>query len=297
MTPVPHNKNLLFVCVVILALIAFLFYRDNQIALEKINQEELRDQRMSEALANTEVLAQSFSAYSVSRHKKIYGKNDEVQMPIASITKIMTTVVALNAYPPDTTITLSMNAIKQAGDFTLTAGENWNVRDLAKLTLISSANDGAYALWENYPNGGAGFLPEMNARARRLGMLNTNFQNIMGLDVAGQATAFSSAEDVNLMSAYAYLAYPDVFQVTTLPEISLTSAMGTTHIFKNTNTITAKIPNLIFSKTGYTDIAQGNLAIIFKNSDGELIAVTLLGSTYEGRFADMEKIVNSLYGV
>lgn len=290
-----YNKNLLLVCVIFLALVAFLFYRENANITKRILLQEEHDFKMAEALGNTPVLAKAVSVYSASRHKKIFGKNDDIAMPIASIAKIMTTVVALNAYGPDDIVTITPSAIKQAGDFTLTIGEKWKIYDLAKLTLISSANDGAFAMWENYPKGKDGFLPEMNSRAKRLGMEHTNFGNIMGLDVDGKATVFAGALDVSLLSSYALLAYPDVFQVTVLPEINLTSETGVKHNFKNTNTVVQKIPNLVFSKTGYTDIAGGNLTIVFKNSDGEYLVVTVLGSTYEGRFLDVQNLVNVLY--
>ncbi len=297
MSTEPHNKKLLLLCVIVLAIVAYFFYQENVKINERVRLEEIRLQARVDALSAVDVLAKSFSVYSLTSNEKIYGKDDELVLPIASITKIMTAIVALHAYPPETIITMSPEAIKQVGDFNLTIGQKWKIADLAKLTLISSANDGAYAMWENFPNGKDKYIEEMNARARRLGMKNTSFENITGLDVAGRATSFSTASDVNLMSAYAFLAYRDVFEVATMPEITLTSESGTTHTFKNTNTITDKIPNLLFSKTGYTDIAQGNLTIIFKNQREELLAVTLLGSTYEGRFPDMEKIVNVLYGL
>ena len=80
-----------------------------------------------------------------------------------------------------------------------------------------------------------------------------------------------------------------------MPEINLKSESGFEHNFKNTNILIGKIPNLLFSKTGFTEIAGGNLVVIFKDKGGREIAVTLLGSTFDGRFADMEKIVNILY--
>ena len=99
------------------------------------------------------------------------------------------------------------------------------------------------------------------------------------------------------MALYALKAYPEIFNATVIPEINLTSESGFSHNFKNTNTIIEKIPNLLFSKTGFTDVAGGSLAIIFRDKKGDEIAVALLGSTFEERFSDMEKIVDVLYNL
>jgi D-alanyl-D-alanine carboxypeptidase len=99
------------------------------------------------------------------------------------------------------------------------------------------------------------------------------------------------------MAMYILKAYPEISRVTTMLEINLKSESGFMHNFKNTDILVEKIPNLLFSKTGFTDVAGGSLAIIFKNKNGHDIAVTILGSTFDGRFIDMENIVNVLYSI
>jgi D-alanyl-D-alanine carboxypeptidase len=79
--------------------------------------------------------------------------------------------------------------------------------------------------------------------------------------------------------------------VTTLPEITFKSETKYIHKIKNTNIIIEKIPNLFFSKTGFTTLAGGNLTVVFENKAGHILAITLLGSTKEGRFSDMGKLV------
>ena len=156
-----------------------------------------------------------------------------------------------------------------------------------------SANDGAYTLASS-----ADFLENMNNKARKIGAENTLFVNFTGLDIdLNTAGALASAEDVNVMAMYAVRAYPEIFYATRTPEINLASESGFTHNFKNTNVVIDKIPNLLFSKTGFTEIAGGNLVIIFRDKKGNDIAVTVLGSTFDGRFSDMETIVNILYNM
>ena len=282
-----YDKNRQLVIVLaIFALEAIFFSAGNF----KLNE---RDRLEEERIEKIQV-----SIYNISQNKKIYGKNDDIALPIASLAKIMTVVIALNSYEPDGVISISQNAVNQAGNYGIFVNEKWKVYDIAKFTLISSANDGAYALWENNPNN---FLDKMNNKARKIGMEQSFFLNFTGLDIVdkaglpAQAGAFASATDVNTMAMFGLLSYPEIFSVTTLPEINLKSESGFVHNFKSTNIIVDRIPNLLFSKTGYTEVAGGNLVIIFKDKRREEIAVTILDSTFDGRFSDMEKIMEILY--
>ncbi len=284
------------------ALVATLFFVDNNKANEAARIEEENNQKIKIALENTSVLAKAVSVYDITDSRKIYSKNDEMVLPIASLAKIMTVAEGLRRHDMNDIIYISPAAISQVGDFGIFAYEKWKIGDLAKLTLVASANDGAYAFSEQENN----FLENVNRKVRRLGAVNTIFTNPTGLDIykenlkenKGEPIGFgvvSSAEDVNAMAVYGLKAYPEIFSATTLSEINLKSESGFEHNFKNTNILVGKIPNLLFSKTGFTDTAGGSLVIIFKDKNGHEIAVTLLSSTFDGRFVDMEKIVEMLY--
>lgn len=255
-------------------------------------------------LQNIPVEAKAVSVYDITENKKIYGKNDETILPIASLAKIMTVIIGLNGHKTDNIVYVSQNAVDQTGDFGIFANEKWKISDVAKFTLVVSANDGAFTLAQNSDD----FLEKMNSKARKIGMENTSFYNFTGLDldlekaglpagVLTKAGALATAQDVNIMAIYALKTEPKIFSVTTMPEINLKSESGFIHNFKNTNTIINKIPNLLFSKTGNTLIAGGNFTIIFKNKNEHQIAITILGSTLDGRFSDMEKIMDVLYNM
>jgi D-alanyl-D-alanine carboxypeptidase len=292
-----HQKNnqnyLLIFIVLVLALVAVLFFQGNSKLEEDYRIGLENEEKIKSVLDEVPVLAKAVSIHNMDTGRKIYGKNDEVMMPIASLVKIMTVIVGLSSKDKEGTISISQNAISQTGDYGLFSQENWKTQDVAKFTLVSSANDGAYAFAESDMNG---FLKEMNDKARRLGMERTIFSNVTGLDMSlDMAGALASATDVNTMAIYGWRSYPEVFYSTTNSEINLSSTYGVNHSFKNTNPIVSNIPNLMFSKTGYTEIAGGNLTVIFLNKKGEKIIVTVLGSTFDGRFSDMEKLVNVLY--
>jgi len=286
------NRYFLFLLIIIIVLEAFFF----NLYILKINliikKQEDSIEKLKNTLDSLLIESKAVSVFDGTEYKKIYGKNDEIQMPIASLTKIMTVVTALNVHNDDGVISISLEALRQNSDYGFFINEKFNIEDLAKFTLVGSVNDGAFAL----VGGDNNFLDKMNLKAKKIGMEKTLFLNFTGLDFnTGLAGAYASAKDVNIMAVYAFKAYSEVFNASIIPEISIKSLSGFEHSIKNTNIILDKIPNVLLSKTGYTPLAGGNLAIVFKDKRGHEIAVTVLGSTYTGRFSDMEKIVKELY--
>lgn len=284
------NKNYFFIFIILFVLFEGIIFNIENNKLENdFKKNELRIQKVEVDLNNTEILAKAYSIYDLTLNRKIYGKNDDIPMPIASLAKIMSVVVALDNDIDE--ISISKDAIMQDGDFGIFENEKWKIDDLAKLTLVCSANDGAYAMIEQDKD----YLNKMNSKAKRLGLYGATFLNGTGLDVnEHKAGAYATAEDVNQMAIYAVMAYPEIFKATSFSDISVRSKSGFLHNVKNTDISLNRIPNVIFSKTGFTKIAGGNLAIIFQDKMKHDIAITLLGSTFSGRFTDMEKIVSLL---
>ncbi len=285
------NNYFLYFILFILAVEAILFSignNESNVAFIKIESKLVKIQNV---LANAPIEAKAFSIYDQTLNIKIYGKNDDTEMPIASLAKILTVVTALSGKHQDDIVSISLNALKQETNYEFFVDEKFKIKDLAEFTLVGSANDGAYALAENTDN----FLEKVNEKARKIGMENTLFFNSTGLDVDDVfAGVYASAQDVNVMAMYALKAYPEVFSVTVLPKIKIKSESSFDYSIKNTNDILGKIPGILFSKTGFTPLAGGNLTIIYKNKYKHNIAITVLGSTVEGRFSDMEKIIDTL---
>jgi D-alanyl-D-alanine carboxypeptidase len=86
---------------------------------------------------------------------------------------------------------------------------------------------------------------------------------------------------------------PLIAQATTQPYISITSLQGTTHTFVNTNIDVTHIPNPLLSKTGYTDLAGGNLVVVYDAAINHPVAIVVLGSTESGRFSDVQQLMNA----
>jgi D-alanyl-D-alanine carboxypeptidase (penicillin-binding protein 5/6) len=288
-----YNLLLFFILILIAAeaiLFSFANYKSNQI----YQKEEAAKQLIINKFSNIPVLAKAFSIYDITDQKEIFGKNQYRRLPIASLVKTLTVVTVLDDSEREKgeIIKISESDLSQIGDNGLFLNEKWNIEDLARFTLILSSNDGASALVGNDKEN---FVKKMEQKAEVIGMKNFSFLNCTGLDLnEASSGAYASAKDVNIMNAYAFRAYPNIFFATSLTQKEIKSLSGKFHLVKNTDLIIDKIPNIFFSKTGYTKLAGGNLSVILKDKNNHDIAITVLGSTMEGRFSDMEKLVNML---
>jgi len=284
----------LILIVFFLALGAVFFFIENFKSNELYKKQEEQKLKIENMFASAQLQAKAFSIYDITDQKEIYGKNQYERLPIASLAKVMTVLVAFDNYLPEDEIEIYADALNETGDNGLLLNEKWKVEDLAKFSLILSSNDGAKALTQNDEL----FLEKMNKKAEEIGMNNTVFFNATGLDLNEKTSgAYASAKDVNIMNMKALENYPKIFLDTTFLEMKIKSISGIEHNIKNTNIITDKIPNLFLSKTGFTQLAGGNLSIIFRNKEDHEIAITLLGSTMDGRFSDMEKLVEISYSM
>jgi D-alanyl-D-alanine carboxypeptidase (penicillin-binding protein 5/6) len=295
-----HEKGLL-VLLIIFALVGVGYYTETKkradaverARVERIEKELALKMQVEESLNALDTLAKSISVYDIDTQKVIYGKNAELKMPLASLAKTMTVMVALDKNVDDY-IKITPEFLKEEGEYNLVDGEIWDVKNLARFALILSSNDAAAALTRGDKN----FVTRMNEKARQIGLSNTEFSNVTGLDMSENiAGVYGTADDANKMAAYAILNYGEVFESTVWPALRVKSESGYTHDIVNTNLIIKEVPSIIFSKTGFTELAGGNLTVIFNNAYAHRLAVTLLGSTMQGRFDDMEKIVKALYNL
>ncbi len=252
--------------------------------------------------------AKAAFVFDITNRKTIYTKNSEAQLPLASLAKLMTALIAEETLLSGEAVVLSKEAISEEGDNGLLVGEEWRKDDLIRFTLLVSSNDGAHALAsaveaihvkESMKEATTtplvvSFSEIMNARAQDLGLVQTYFLNAKGLDMHGRAGgAYGSARDVASLLAHILAHAPAIFDATQYTEMAFVSLNGVTHVLKNTNSRAARIPGIVASKTGFTDVAGGNLAIIFEAGPMYPIAVVVLGSSVEGRFTDVETLIRA----
>lgn len=247
------------------------------------------------------VEAKAYYVFDLNTKKVLFEHNAEVQLPLASLTKIMTVITALSLVPESTIITIENEDLVSEGDSGLFANEKWRLGDLLETILVESSNDGAFAVGssigkiisgeENGERAREIFLDVMNKKTRELGMSQTYFNNFTGLDISREKSGgYGSARDVSIMMGYAISQYPNIFKNTKYAYLKKESLSSLSHTAINTNKAIDSIPTIIASKTGYTDLAGGNLAIVFDIGPDHPIAITVLGSSLNGRFEDVKNL-------
>lgn len=228
----------------------------------------------------------------------LYAKNPDKSLPLASLTKVMTSLVTkIHSDTDNFSVAISLEALSTDGESFLYPGERFRLNDLINFTMVTSSNDGAAAIADAIQNikNSDTFESKMNKVASELGMTNTYFLNETGLDQSEvQAGSFGSARDMATLFEYTLKRYPEIFEATRKANISTYSQTGFLHTADNTNKIVDNLPNVLGSKTGYTDIAGGNLGVIVDPALNRPVVIIVLGSTAEGRFEEVQAISNKL---
>jgi D-alanyl-D-alanine carboxypeptidase len=251
-----------------------------------------------EPFADIQLRAKAAYVWDVNNQKALYKKDEAKQLPLASITKLMTALIAHEVLDDSSKVTIDSLSVRQDGDSGLREGEVFSRLSLTDLTLMSSSNDGAFALAAAVGNvlkegsGATAFVNAMNVRAKELGLHETFYKNPTGLDISPQeAGAYGSARDMAFLMEYILKNDPDILTYTTENGARVYSESGAAHDAENTNYYVDKIPGLIGSKTGFTDLAGGNLIVAFDAGLDRPIIAVVLGSTQQERFTDVLKLV------
>ncbi len=244
-----------------------------------------------QALSDEEVKAPSAVLMDPVTRKVLYEKNPDEKRPIASVTKVMTLLLVMEAIDDgkislSDVVSTSEHAASMGGsDIWLKPGETMTVDDLLKATVIMSANDAAVALAEHVAGSEDEFVSRMNQRAKELGMTNTVFKNCNGLDEDGH---LSTARDVALMSSE-LIKHEKIF------DYSLTwmdyLRDGKTQLV-NTNKLIRSYKGITGLKTGTTSQAGSCIAATAKRNDLSLVSVVLGCSSTADRFASASTLLD-----
>ncbi len=223
----------------------------------------------------------------------LYAKNKNEKHPLASLTKVMSSIVAREYLGDTALVSIEERDLMTEGDSGLFLDELWESKELLGLTLLISSNDGSSAIKSTVESSfNVDLIEEMNKKAEELGLSNTYYLNESGLDVTDYiGGSYGSAEDTADLLGYAVQNHYDLFGKTKNESATVYSLNYGAHTISNTNVITNNIPSLLAGKTGFTDLAGGNLAVVFEKEPGHPIAVVVLGSTKEDRFTDVEELV------
>lgn len=222
----------------------------------------------------------------------LYAVNEHEQLEPASVTKVMTLLLVMEAIDSgalnyDDMVTASAYACSMGGSqIWLEENEQMSVEDMLKAVCVASANDASVALAEHIAGSAEAFVEKMNQRAAELGMADTHFVNPTGLPAEGHVT---SAYDIALMSRELILHHPDIRRFTTIWMDSLRDgAFG----LNNTNKLIRYYEGATGLKTGSTDNALYCLSATAERDGMELIAVILKSPTSTQRFESAKVLLN-----
>lgn len=223
--------------------------------------------------------------------KTMYAKNPDLTLQPASLTKIMTALVAMEDYPLDKRVVVPEKCTKIDGSKVgLLANDTLTLQDMLYGLLVHSGADAACAIANIYSE--PEFVKQMNEKANELGLENTFFENEIGFDANNQQ--ISSVNDITKMTIEALKS--SVFRkIVGTPSVTLHSLTSKrTYTIQNTNELLSKIPGTVGIKTGYTEDAKGCLSYLYENPQTEdQILIILLGSdNQQTRFEDTQKLLN-----
>ena len=224
--------------------------------------------------------------------KVLYEKNMHEQLRPASVTKVMTILLIMEAIDSgkinyDTQIPCSENASSMGGSqIWLDTTETLSVNDMLKAICVVSANDCTVAMAEYLEGSQEAFVQKMNEKAKELGMNDTCFKNCHGIDEDGHIT---SAYDIALMSKELLSKHPDITKYTTIYMDSLRDGKSE---LVNTNKLIRTYNGITGLKTGSTSLALYNLSASATRDDLSLIAVIMKAPTTKLRFAEAQKLLD-----
>ncbi len=279
----------------------------NNIFNAQINQESSTSSPESICLMDI-ISAESFLVINVEKQGKdtvLFEKKQNSELPIASITKLMTYLVANEFYKNEQDIIITKEAAQQANTLNaLTEGDELKVSELIPIMLIESSNDAAFALTKVI--GEEGFLDLMNFKAKELGLLNTHFYNPTGVDPEARNMPqdqinYSTVRDIAQLTKTLIFTQPAFLKIVSKKEYPLYKEGVMVSTLKNTNELIGEVPEIIGGKTGTTDRAGGCLMVIMKlNKDDESAYTIGVILNSKDRFSDMKTLLNCVkekYGV
>ena len=271
------KKLLAFMLVFLLIVAASI----NVFAQNPINS-EAEEYKISRA--NIDVSSKSAVLMEAETGEIIFCKNENEARSPASVTKIMTLLLVMEALKEerislDSVVPISANAASMGGSQVfLEEGEEFTVRELIKCTVIASANDAAVALSEYIYGSESTFVSAMNDRAKELGMKNTNFENTTGLDDT-TVNHVTSALDIAIMSRE-LLKHSLIFEYSSLWQDTIRNGEFT---LTNTNRLVRYYDGCNGLKTGSTDKAGYCISATAKRDGMQLIAVVMGADTRDER--------------
>lgn len=241
--------------------------------------------------ASVDVKAESCILMDADSGKVLYAKNEHKRLPPASMTKLMTLILAVEDLSKGKVnlkdkVVASENAWRLGGSqIYLEPGEEMTFEDMLIAIAVGSANDACVAVAEHLEGSHEEFVARMNAKAKELGLKDTHFVNAYGLSAEGH---YSSAYDLAVMGRYG-LRFPKLLELTSIKEYNL--RRGEFKLY-NTNKLLWHYPGADGFKTGWTNEAKWCLVSTAKRKGLRLIAAVIAAPEQGGNFRDSMQLFN-----
>ncbi len=273
------------------------------LTLSKNNQVRFLDlwlpafaQDKEDIIDNNDITAKSALVYDLTSNKSIYEKSASDRLPMASLTKIMTAIIALENKKPDDRYKVTYEDLVGEDSMGLSEDEIVSFDDLLYGLMLPSGNDASEVLANNHPTGRDGFINDMNKKAESLGLKDTNFVNPSGLQ--GDGDQYTTTYDLLVITRYALENFPQFAKVVSTAEYSIpeTNTHKAFDLYNETNLLTT-YEGVKGVKTGYTPEA-GLCLVTYLDYKGHRIIGILLNS--ENRRGEMRTLLDyalNKYGI
>lgn len=221
-----------------------------------------------------DISAKAALVYDLTTGKTPFQKNADDKLPMASLTKVMTAVIALENQKSDNKYMVIKSALVGEDAMGLTDGETLTLEELLYGLILHSGNDAAEVLAYNYPQGRANFVKAMNEKANALGLSHTHFTNPTGLQ--GDGNQYTTAYDLMVITRYAITHFPLFVKVAAAFDYTIPySKQHKEYYLENETNLLTSYPGVKGVKTGYTPEAGLCLITYLEYSRHQIIGVLL----------------------
>lgn len=235
-----------------------------------------------------QVGAKSALVIDINNEKILYEKNPRLRLPMASLTKIMTAIIALENKNTDAKYLVTKDDLVGEDSMGLTEGESLSLEELLYGLILNSGNDAAETIATNYPTGRNSFINAMNQKVKALGLSNTNFTNPTGLE--GDGDQYTTAYDLVVITKYALDKFPLFDKVAATFDHTIPATMEHKEfVMENETNLISSYPGVKGVKTGFTPEA-GYCLVTYLDYQGHKLIGVILGS--DNRRQEMKDLLD-----
>lgn len=258
---------------------------DQSISKSRISQFKIPSSPVVKLASKPQTTAQNYILVDLETNKILISKNSEEKIYPASTTKLITALTALNIYPLDEVVSINEEYM-EGQNMGLKIGEKITIKSLVSALLVYSANDAAFTLAKQHPQGFDGFVRQMNLLVKKYNLKNTNFVNVDGLQ---NENHYSTVYDLSQIGRIA-VQNNIVKNTVKNKEITISSVDGSNqHYLVSTDELLATTPEIEGLKTGWTPEAKGCFVGLINLNGHYLISVV---AQSDDRFQDTKNILD-----